>query len=136
MGGYGVILLDTHVLIWAALTPEKLSNPALQTITLARSERRLAISDISLWETAMLVDKGRIRVEPICLSFLNILIESYRLHIYPISPEIAAKTNQLPSLINKNPADRIIAATALAEDISLVTADRNLRQTSEIRTIW
>jgi len=131
-----VILLDTHVLIWAALTPEKLSERALRTINLARRQQRLAISDITLWEIAMLVDKGRVQVEPNCLAFLNILIESYRLTVYPISPEIAAKTSQLPSPINKDPADRIIAATALAEDISLITADQKLRQTPDLRTLW
>lgn len=131
-----MILLDTHIAIWLSLAPDRLSDRVIQTIAIERQRRRLAISCISLWETAMLIDKKRIDVADDCVSFLNLVIESYRLHVYPISPEIAAMTSKLPMGLNNDPADRIIAATAIVEDVILITADRNLRQTSELRTLW
>ncbi len=131
-----MILLDTHIAIWLALSPDRLSERAQRTTTVGRQQRRLAISDISLWETAMLIDKKKIDVKDDCISFLNLLIEGYRLHVYPISPEIAAMTGKLPAGSNNDPADRIIAATAIVEELILITADRNLRQTSELRTLW
>jgi len=131
-----MILLDTHILIWLALSPNHLSERAQHATTIGRQRKQLAISDISLWEIAMLIDKKRIRVEGDCTSFLNLLIEGYRLHIYPISPEIAAMTSNLPPNLNNDPADRIIAATAMVKELTLITADRNLRQASELKTLW
>ncbi len=131
-----MMLLDTHVVVWLALSPDRLSERALQTTSVGRQQRRLAISDISLWEIAMLINKKRIRVESDCGSFLNVLIEGQKIHVYPISPEIAAMTSKLPIILNNDPADRIIAATAIVEELTLVTADRNLRQVSELRTLW
>ncbi len=131
-----MILLDTHIAIWLALAPHRLSDRAIQAIDVGRQQRRLAISGISLWETAMLIDKKRINVADDCVSFLNLMIESYRFHVYPISPEIAAMTSKLPIGLNNDPADRIIAATSIVENITLITADRNLRQISELRTLW
>ncbi len=131
-----MMLLDTHVVVWLALSPDRLSERAIQTTSAGRQRRRLAISDISLWEIAMLINKKRIRVESDCGSFLNVLIEGQKIHVYPISPEIAAMTSKLPIILNNDPADRIIAATAIVEELTLVTADRNLRQVSELRTLW
>lgn len=131
-----MILLDTHIVVWLALSPDRLSERARRTTTVGRQQRRLAISDISLWETAMLIDKKKIDVKDECISFLNLLIEGYRLHIYPISPEIAAMIGKLPAGLNNDSADRIIAATAIVEELTLITADRNLRQTSGLRTLW
>lgn len=131
-----MILIDTHVMIWASLSPEKLSTLAQERLELTRQASQLAICDITLWETAMLIEKGRIAVGLACQPFLDLMLTAFRLTIYPITPEIAAQAISLPPGINSDPADRLIVATALTHQFPLITADRNLRQTAGLQTIW
>lgn len=131
-----MILLDTHVLIWDALTPQRLSARARQAIAQANEEDGMMISDISLWEIAMLVQKGRVQVDIECQVFLNLVLQANKIVVQAITPQIATLAVGLPVYINKDPADRLIYATALAKEIPLVTADRNLRDATMIPTLW
>ena len=131
-----MILLDTHVLIWDALAPNRLSTQAQQAIVQANQQDGMLIADISLWEIAMLVQKGRIQVTTNCQSFINLLLQANKIRVIPISSQIATQAVQLPALINKDPADRLIVATALVEKAMLVTADSNLRSIQAITTLW
>jgi len=131
-----MIVVDTHVLIWDALEPEKLSQAAKEAIAVANQTDGLLVADISLWEIAMLIQKGRIQVSTDTHSFLNLIVEANRIQLSPISPEIAAQSAQLPATVNLDPADRLIVATAMVKGVALVTADRNLRATAQIVTIW
>lgn len=129
-------LLDTHVLLWAALEPTRLSATAQQRIAHGRQQGALAVSDISFWEIAMLMEKNRLSVGTDCLTFLDLLVTAYNLHVYAISTRIAAESARLPPQVNKDTADRLIAATAIVEATPLLTADRNLLQTAAIPTMW
>lgn len=131
-----MILLDTHVIIWDALAPNQLSLPAQQAIAHANQQDGMLIADISLWEIAMLVQKGRIQIATDCQSFINLLLQANKIRIIPISPQIATQSVQLSSLVNKDPADRLIVATAIVEYATLVTADRDLRSAPIITTLW
>jgi PIN domain nuclease of toxin-antitoxin system len=131
-----MILLDTHVLIWRALVPERLSERAKRVVDDASQQGELMIADITLWEIAMLVAKKRIQITTDIDSFLNLLLQAYALRVRPITPRIAATAVQLPDEINRDPADRLIVATALVETIPLVTADRNLQANSLVATLW
>ncbi|MEA3336604.1 MAG: type II toxin-antitoxin system VapC family toxin [Chloroflexota bacterium] len=131
-----VILLDTHVIIWDALAPERLSKHAQQAILQANESGGILVCDISLWEIAMLIKKGRVQVDVDCQSFINLVIEANRIVVQQITPQIATLAVELPDVINQDPADRLIAATALAEDSPLLTADRNLLAAAQIPTIW
>jgi len=131
-----MILLDTHVIIWDALAPSRLSLPVQQAIAQANQQDGILIADISLWEIAMLVQKGRVQIATDCQSFINLLLQANKTHLVPISPAIATQSVQLPALVNKDPADRLLVATALVEQAVLVTADHNLRQISAITTLW
>ncbi|NJN95808.1 MAG: type II toxin-antitoxin system VapC family toxin [Anaerolineales bacterium] len=131
-----MIVLDTHVIIWDALAPERLSEPARAAIAQANQGDGLIICDISVWEIAMLLQKGRVQVQTDPLTFINLVLQANKVRVQPITPHIATLATQFPAQINQDPADRLIAATALAENATLVTADRNLQAASLIPTLW
>ncbi len=130
-----MILLDTHVVAWLALDQTHLSKNARAAINDARSNSDgLAISDITLLELATLSSKGRIRLEISLESFLQ-EIEA-RFIALPISGRACARALGLPATYPKDPADRIIGATALIEGMPLLTADREIRRSRALQTIW
>ena len=131
-----MILLDTHVLVFLALRPERLSKPATRAI--AKAERRdgVAISSITLWELAQLVDQGRVAVPGSVEGFLGDVCRRPGLTVLDITADIAALTLLFPATFPKDPADRIIGATARAHGLPLVTKDGNMQESPLLRTIW
>jgi PIN domain nuclease of toxin-antitoxin system len=129
-----VIVLDTHVLLWAIADSRKLSRAADAAIRRSRQVDGLAISAITLWELAYLVTRGRIRGYGTVESSVNRLIEGVTLK--PITPEIASLATQFPDDYPHDPADRIIGATARAEGLALVTRDEGIRKSPLLKTIW
>lgn len=134
-----MILLDTHVLIWMACDPKRLSKKAREAIRHerekeAREKTGVAIAAITLWELAWLAENGRIQVSGSVESFVR--ETASRVIVVPITPEIAAFAVQLPSGFPKDPADRLIAATAMVEGAALVTADQRIRRAKLVQTIW
>jgi PIN domain nuclease of toxin-antitoxin system len=130
-----VILVDTHVVVWLAFDQDQISRKARSAIDDARKNADgLAISDITLLELATLASKGRIRLDISLESFLQ-EVES-RFVVLPISGRACARAMEFPSSYPKDPADRIIGATALVEGLSLLTADRVIRRSRTVQTIW
>ena len=131
-----MILLDTCALIFDALTPEKLGKRAVEEITRGRLVGMLACSDISLWEIAMLISKGRLKPDVSAPEFLRLIITANRLRVLPILPEIALISAHDELFEHNDPADRIIAATALHHKLPLLTSDGNLKKVKNLKTIW
>jgi len=130
-----VILVDTHVVVWLAFDPHEISRKAKQAIEGARENGGgLAISDITLLELAALVSQGRIRLDISVESFLQ-EVES-RFVVLPMNSRVCARAITLPGTYPKDPADRIIGATALVEGLPLLTADREIRRAGVFQTIW
>jgi len=130
-----VILLDTHIVAWLAFDSAQLSAKAREAIDAARnSGEGLAISDITLLELATLTSKGRLHLALSLESFLR-EVEA-RFIVLPISGHACVRALDLPARYPRDPADRIIGATALVEGLSLVTADRKIRHSRALRTIW
>ena len=129
-----MILLDTCALIYDALTPHRLSRKAKASIESADVEGDLALSDISLWETAMLVRYGRLEAGTSVDKFLRLALTARKIRILPISVEIAALSSSLD--LHGDPADRIIAATAIIHRAKLVTSDKLLRRDRAVPTLW
>ncbi len=127
-----MVTLDTCAIIWLALSQKELSKKAKAAI----DSNELIISDISFWEIAMLVKAGRIKIGADYNEFINLLLESYKINVKPISPEIADKVVNFSAGISNDPADRIIAATSITEQAPLITKDINLRKSKIVQTIW
>jgi PIN domain nuclease of toxin-antitoxin system len=130
-----VILVDTHVVVWLAFDQNQLSKKARAAIDDARKNGDgLAISDITLLELATLVNKGRVRLDISLESFLQ-EIEA-RFIVLPINARACARLMGLPAAYSKDPADRMIGATALVEGLALITADREIIRSKVVHTIW
>ena len=129
-----MIVLDTWVLVFGALAPHRLSSAAETAIAEAARTRSICISDISLWEVAMLVERGRLVIDADSSTFLRHAIAASGIDVLPISPEIAGLSTSLQ--LHGDPADRLIAATAVHHKAVLVTSDRKLREAPGVRTVW
>ncbi len=129
-------LLDTCAILYDALAPEKLGRKASAAIAAGRAEGRLACSDISLWEIAMLIEKGRIRPDEDTLQFLHDVVAANRLTVFQVTPEIAFLSAGKAASAHADPADRIIAATAMVHKATLITCDRKLREIPGLKTAW
>ena len=129
-----MILLDSHVLIWAVADSKRLSKAAASAIRRARRGDGLAVSAITAYEVAWQIASGRIQgygtVETSVLRFLE------GVTMRPITPEIAALAAQFPEDYPRDPADRLIGATARAEGMTLVTRNERIRRSPLIRTVW
>lgn len=131
-----MIVVDTHVVVWDALQPEKISFKARNAIDKANQGEGILFCRISLWEIAMLMQKGRIQVNANYQTFIKLVLQSNKYILREITPDIANLSTQFPPTVNKDPADRIIAATALTERATLITSDQNLQNAIEIPTLW
>jgi PIN domain nuclease of toxin-antitoxin system len=135
-GGTIVLVLDTHVVVWKSLAPERISLHARRELSSAEKEEGLIISDITFWEIAMLINKKRLVLPVSYLEFIHLIRLSTTYRVQPITPEIAELSTHIDPHINADPADRLISATALIMSAPLVTADTNLRNIESIPTIW
>ncbi len=117
-----------------ALDPDRLSKAAIAAVQDARTKGGLYISDISLWEIALLVRKGRIKISSTLDTFVHEM--SLPMSVKPITPAIAIMAVQFPDEYPRDPADRLIGATSVVEQIPLVTADEKLRFSPLLHTIW
>lgn len=130
-----MILVDTHVVVWLAFDQKQISTRAKAAIDDARKHAEgLAICDITLLELATLASKGRIRLDVSLESFLQEV--ELRFVVLPIRGRACIRAMGLPASYPNDPADRIIGGTALAEGLSLLTADRAIRGARVLHTIW
>ncbi len=135
-----MILVDTHVVVWLAFDwlafdQNQISTKARAAIDEARDRGDgLAISDMTFLELATLANKGRIHIGISLESFLQ-EVET-RFVVFPITGRACARAMGFPATYPKDPADRIIGATALVEGLSLITADRAIHRSKVVHTIW
>jgi PIN domain nuclease of toxin-antitoxin system len=130
-----LILVDTHIVLWLALEPERISKRVQAVIDEARGNGAgLAISAMTLVEIATLFGKRRFHLAVSLESFLDEV--ERRFVVLPINARTCARMLSLPAGYPKDPADRVIGATALVEGMSLVTADREIRRAKVVGTIW
>ena len=132
-----MIVLDTHALIWwASGQKEQISEAATQAIEAELKGGDILVSSISAWELAMLVAKGRLALSLDVSDWLTLVGQIESVRFVPMDNEIAIKSAGLPGAFHKDPADRIIVATARKFGAALVTADERIRGFPNVHTIW
>ena len=130
-----MILLDTHVVIWMLLEPERLSSEARRRMSEAVERGdTLGCSVLSLYEIVYAIRRGRLRLLTSLDEFLRQVQK--RLIVLPVSAKTAITGGQLRDAMHGDPMDGLIAATALERKCTLITADERIRQAQVCATLW
>ena len=128
-------LLDTHVLVWWLADPQRLSKKQRRVLERVGPDEPVHVSDISLWEIAMLHALGRIRLELPVRDWLERATSPPLVQRIGISPAIAAEVAALPRSFHRDPADRIIVSTARVHGATLLTCDRRIIDAALVATV-
>lgn len=126
------LLLDTHIWLWYLLGDKRLSTN-LQSV-IAEETTELWLSPISIWETLILAEKGRISLQPDAVTWINLALQTLEIIEAPLVHQIAILSRQI-QLPHQDPADRFIAATAVYYNLILATVDSNLTGVSWLPTL-
>jgi PIN domain nuclease of toxin-antitoxin system len=130
-----MLLMDTHVWFWSLTEPVKLSKAALDIIQRTETDRR-SIASISIWEFAMMVARGRIEIKMTAEQWLDYAVHKTGLRVLELTPKIAIESCELPGDFHRDPADRIIVATARVHGATLVTRDQKILGYPHVKSIW
>ena len=131
-----MIVLDTHVWLWYLNDPQRLSKTAADAVNRTMTENGVYISSISVWEVALLVQKGRLAFT---MELSDWIAHSEALpfvNFVAVDNGIAMKAVTLPGSLHSDPADRIIISTARHLGAELVTKDRRIRGYPYVETVW
>lgn len=131
-----MILLDTQALIWWSTAPQYLSKKALKTIEKETKKEKVLVSSITVWEMYLLVKKRKIRFTVDIDSLIENLEKTPYIQFIPIDNRIAAKSVLLPDPLHRDPADRIIIATALALGAKVITSDKKILTYPHVQSLW
>jgi PIN domain nuclease of toxin-antitoxin system len=130
-----MILLDTHVIVWMLTAAERISSRAREAIVQARmAGERIGYSPVSLYEIAYAARRNRLLLNIPAKDF--IAAASARLDLVPVTAEIAILAAELPERFHGDPMDRMIAATAVTLDCTLITRDEQIRGANVCKTLW
>jgi PIN domain nuclease of toxin-antitoxin system len=124
-------LLDTHAAIWIFQDKSRLSQNAIAITNDLSSD--LYVSMASAWEIAIKVSIGKLEFAKGVSGFLE-TIRQNDIKLIGVSPEHVQRVEVLPFL-HRDPFDRLLVATAIAEDISIITADENIHQ-YDVNWVW
>ncbi len=124
------LLLDTHLLLWSLLEPERL--PLDIATALTHTDTQLWLSPITTWEILVLHDKNRIQLDLNPVEWMREILETVPLHEAPLNHEVALQSQSI-RLKHSDPADKFLAATAIVYDLTLVTLDKQLLECPDIR---
>jgi len=128
-------VLDTHVWVWWLLGDPRLKPTEREVLDSLPPDQRPVLCDISLWELGTLVDLGRVVLEEDICEWLRVAASPSTVRLQPITPAIIAEMNRLPETFHRDPADRLIVATARALGLPLATKDGLIRR-SRLVSLW
>ena len=118
-----MIVLDTHVLVWAVEGDSRLGKATSRLIDEESVNGRILVPAIALWEIAMLVAKDRLALRQDVRTWMDNVVSLRGIVIAELLPHISLDAVNLPGSFHPDPADRMIAATARHHQATLVTAD-------------
>jgi PIN domain nuclease of toxin-antitoxin system len=130
-----MIVLDTHAWWWAVSEPGQLTRKVRQLINKTPPEQR-AVASISIWEFGMMVTQGRINLTVTPDEWLDHAINRTGLTVFDLNPQIALESCNLPGNFHKDPADRIIVATARVSRSQLITKNQKIIEYPFVKTVW
>jgi PIN domain nuclease of toxin-antitoxin system len=126
------LLLDTHIWLWSLLEPERLAAPVVAALG-ARGTRRW-LSPLSVWETLLLIERKRLRVDADAGNWVRQALAAAPVEEAPVTTEVALASRALRTR-HRDPVDRFLAATAQVFELTLVTADRELHGIAGVRVM-
>jgi PIN domain nuclease of toxin-antitoxin system len=125
------VLLDTHAVLWFLDDVAKLSNAALRTIVEPKNEKYVSIA--MAWELAIKISLNKLHFPGGMSNFFNV-IEENGFRLIPLQRKYVETVEVLP-FYHRDPFDRLLISTAISEDMSIVTADANIRA-YDVSCIW
>ena len=123
------LLMDTHIWLWLFREPKRLGRRTFRELTDGKND--LWLSPISTWEVLTLYQKRKIKFSDDIAEWITRAVVGTK--EAPLTHEIALAARQFP--FNQDPADRMLAATGLVLDLTLVTADERLLGLEKIRVL-
>ena len=131
-----MIVIDTHVLLWYLSDSEKISKKALKLIEEAKMKDMLCVSSISIWEICVLEKTGKLKLNVDARIWIRKCESLGYFNFIPANNEIAELSVHLPEPLHKDPADRMIIATAKYIGGVLITRDEKLLSYKAIQAVW
>ncbi len=131
-----LIILDTHTWIWWLTSPDQLSPKAAAAIDYEIVENGIGISSVSVCELIVLVQKNRIELATDVREFIAHTEKLSFVRFFPVDNAIFLGALTLPEYTAKDPADRIIIATANHLRAPLITKDEQIRKYKHTRAVW
>ncbi len=126
------LLLDTHIWLWSVGDPRRLARGVANAME--SNENELWLSPLSVWEVLVLVEKGRVTLEPGPDAWFRRAFQLLPLKEAPLTHEVALETRKV-QLPDRDPVDRLLAATARVFELTLVTADERLLRGKDLSTL-
>ena len=132
-----MIVIDTHVALWWAHDPSKLSRVAFEAIEQAERAGGIHLSVASIWEISLKNRSGKLILPFDIQEWYALFLSSYPgIVVDPLSPQVAIESTMLPGDFHKDPADRFIVALARHHGVPLVTVDQKILDYPHVQTIW
>lgn len=129
------VILDTHMLVYWCSEPEHLTPAQSHAVRTISADNPAIVADISLWEVAMLQAVGRLKLDRPLTQWLNRALAPPLVRVVEITPPIAEEVVRLSDWENRDPADRLIVATAIVFGASLLTNDAWIRESDLVAVV-
>ena len=131
-----MIVLDTHTLVWWVTGDKSLSKRAKTAIEKEHASGEIIVSSISAWEIAVLVDRRRLVLAQDLPSWFATIRMIPSIKFVNVDVDISLRSVVLPGTFHKDPADRLIVATAQKLSAVLITKDEKILAYPHVKTLW
>lgn len=128
------LLMDTHIWYWFVIGDKSLTSKMVDLINQAALDDSLFLSSFSVWEIAMMENKGRVSFKLPTLQWVEEALKEVPIQLVPLYPAIAVESCHLIDF-HGDPADRIIVATARVENLTLMTRDKKIQEYAKMNKV-